>query len=118
VVESLERQAAWYPTIFPDKCDGCTGFETPKCIEFCPHKVFGILDGKAIVANPQNCVYGCIACEHVCPRKAIVFPQRVTLRQRVQRDKGLLRKVKCGNCGKIFWTNEDTDLCFKCRKQQ
>jgi len=45
----LERQAAWYPTIFPDKCDGCAGFETPKCIEFCPHKVFGILDGKAIV---------------------------------------------------------------------
>jgi len=73
---------------------------------------------RLLFANPQNCVYGCIACEHVCPRKAIVFPQRVTLRQRVQRDKGLLRKVKCGNCGKIFWTNEDTDLCFKCRKQQ
>ena len=39
----MEREAAWYPTIFPDKCDGCAGFETPKCIEFCPHKVFGIL---------------------------------------------------------------------------
>jgi NAD-dependent dihydropyrimidine dehydrogenase PreA subunit len=111
-----KSQALWYPTIFPDKCNGCVGFEIPKCIEFCPHKVFGILNGKAIVVNPQNCVYGCIACEHVCPKKAIAFPQRMAFRQRVQKDKGLLRKVECRRCGKIFWTNEDTDLCFECRK--
>lgn len=112
----MKREAVWYPTIFSDKCNGCRGFDKPKCIEFCLHDVFGMLDGKAVVINPQNCVYGCIACEHVCPRKAIAFPQRITIRQVAQRDKGLLRRAKCGGCGKIFWTNEDTDLCFDCRK--
>ncbi|MBS7648586.1 MAG: hypothetical protein QXK89_08730 [Candidatus Bathyarchaeia archaeon] len=112
----MERKAIWYPTIFPDKCDGCAGFDAPKCVEFCPHNVYGILDGKAVVINPHNCVYACVACESICPRKAIAFPKRITMGQREQRDKFLLKKVKCRNCGKIFWTNEETDLCFNCRK--
>jgi len=116
VVIGLKRQAVWYPTIFPEKCDGCTGLDAPKCVSFCPHNVYGIFNDKAVVVNPQNCIYGCIACEHVCPRKAIAFPMRAAARQIVQRDKGLLRRVKCRKCGKIFCTNEETDLCFDCRK--
>lgn len=30
--------------------------------------------------------------------------------------KSTLRSVSCKNCGKIFKTNRDTDLCFECEK--
>jgi len=105
--------AVWYPTVFPDKCNGCEDFEKPQCIEFCPYGVFELRDGKAVVINPHKCVYECIACERICPKKAIAFPQRITM-PKAPEDKGLLRKIKCKNCGKIFWTNRDVDLCFDC----
>ncbi|MEM2385026.1 MAG: hypothetical protein QXL74_07040, partial [Candidatus Bathyarchaeia archaeon] len=60
--------APWYPTIFPEKCDGCLRFGEPRCIKFCPHGVYSFIDGKAVVVNPQNCIYGCVACESVCPK--------------------------------------------------
>jgi len=28
-----------------------------------------------------------------------------------------LRKVTCPSCGKVYWTNRDTDLCFDCEKK-
>jgi len=115
----MERNAVWYPTVFPDRCDGCEGLEVPRCIEFCPHNVFGIRDGKAVVLKPQNCVYGCISCESVCPRKAIIFPQRtMALPKTKKQDKGLLHKVKCRSCGKVFWTNRDVDICFDCEAKE
>jgi len=108
----------WYPTIFPDKCNGCAEFEKPRCIEFCPNGVFELREDKAIVANPHKCVNGCIACEPVCPKKAISFPQTAAKRQELvsSKDKGLLRKTTCIKCGKIFWTNRNIDLCFDCEK--
>ncbi len=110
-----DRCAVWYPTVFPDKCNGCEELETPKCIQFCPHDVFEIRNGKAVVVKPQNCVYGCVACEPVCPKKAIAFPQRIALMPKAtSKDKGLLHKVRCVKCGKAFWTNRDTDICFDC----
>jgi len=113
--EGVSRSAVWYPTIFPDKCDGCIHFDSARCVDFCPHNVFEIRDGKAIVINPQNCVYGCIACAMMCPGKAIVFPQRSsqTVATKV-RDKGLLWKVKCKECGKVFWTNREVNICMDC----
>ncbi|MEM2578288.1 MAG: 4Fe-4S dicluster domain-containing protein, partial [Candidatus Bathyarchaeia archaeon] len=98
----MDCQRVWYPTIFPDKCDGCIKFNEARCVKFCPHNVFGIRDGKVIVVNPQNCIYGCVACEYVCPRRAIAFPMRAATRQVAQRDKGLLKRVKCRRGGKIF----------------
>jgi len=109
--------AVWYPTVFPDRCDGCEGSEHPECIKFCPYGVFVLRDGKALVINPLKCVYGCIACERLCPKKAIAFPQRIATMQKIPKDKGLLRKVKCKGCSKIFWANTETELCFDCQKK-
>ena len=106
--------AVWYPTVFPDKCDGCEGLEQTECIEFCPYGVFELRDGKALMINPHKCVYGCIVYERLCLRKTIAFPQRIAAMPKAPKDKGLLRRVKCNNCGKIFWTNRDVDLCFDC----
>lgn len=108
--------AVWFPTVFPDKCDGCEGLKQPQCIEFCPYDVFELREGKALVVNPTKCVYGCIACERICPRKAIAFPQQIAATTKAPKEKGLLRKVKCRSCGKIFWTNREVDLCFDCEK--
>jgi NAD-dependent dihydropyrimidine dehydrogenase PreA subunit len=105
----------WYPTIFPEKCDGCAKIGRARCVEFCPHGVFAFQDGKAIVANPHKCVSGCTACEPLCHNKAISFPKRESALAIVKfEEKGLLRKVKCIKCGKTFWTNKQTDVCFDC----
>ena len=42
----------WYPTIFPEKCDGCAPYGKPRCLEYCTNGVFAFIDGKAVVANP------------------------------------------------------------------
>ncbi|MBC7130029.1 hypothetical protein H5T51_02260 [Candidatus Bathyarchaeota archaeon] len=106
----------WYPTIFPEKCDGCAKYGTPRCVEYCPNGVFAFKEGKAIVANPHKCVYGCTACEPICHTKAITFP-RPDFSQGAAastKNKGLLRKVICNKCGKTFWTNRESNLCFDC----
>jgi NAD-dependent dihydropyrimidine dehydrogenase PreA subunit len=109
--------AVWYPTIFHDLCDGCEKLEEPRRTKFCPNLVFEIKDGKAVVAHPYKCVYGCVACQPLCPRKAIAFPQRIgTTTTKNKQKKGLLRKTKCEKCGKTFWTNRDIALCFDCEK--
>ncbi|MEM2912689.1 MAG: hypothetical protein QW146_09325 [Candidatus Bathyarchaeia archaeon] len=106
--------AVWYPTVFPDKCNGCEDLEAPQCIQFCPHGVFGLKDSKAVVVNPHKCVYGCIACERICPKKAIAFPQRIATMPKIPKDKGLLHKVVCKKCGKTFWTNREVEVCMDC----
>ena len=64
-------------------------------------------------------VYGCVSCESVCPKKAITFPQRISIVPKAKpKDKGLLHKVKCIKCGKVFWTNRDTNLCFECEAKE
>ncbi len=105
----------WYPTIFPEKCDGCASFEKPLCVQFCPNRVFEIRDGKAVVAQPHKCVSGCSACEPVCHKKAISFPRRMTTFSPAESEnKGLLRKTTCPKCGKTYWTNRETDICLDC----
>ena len=109
---------AWYPTIFPEKCDGCAPFEKPRCIEFCPNDVFTFQDGKAVVAYPHKCVNGCTACEPVCHKKAIGFPRTTASAQAKVEDKGLLRKTVCEKCGKTFWTNREVDICMNCENKK
>jgi len=105
----------WYPTIFPEKCDGCAPYGKPRCVEYCSNDVFAFKDGKAIVANPHKCVNGCTACEPICHKKAISFPKPDFASTPIKSgDKGLLRKTTCKKCGKVFWTNRNIDLCFEC----
>lgn len=113
-MHQIPMTAAWYPVVFPDRCDGCKGFEGPRCIEFCPHDVFNLVDNKAVVVNPQNCINGCIACMPLCPRKAIEFPERSTFREEEKVWTKSLRKATCRKCGKVFWTNDDKELCWEC----
>jgi NAD-dependent dihydropyrimidine dehydrogenase PreA subunit len=111
--------AAWYPTIFPEKCDGCAAYETPRCVEYCPNGVFTFQNGKAVVAYPDKCVNGCTACEPICHKKAIQFPKRISpFTPAASEDKGLLRKTVCPKCGKHYWTNRKTDLCIDCENQK
>ncbi len=35
-----------------------------------------------------------------------------------QKKEGLLRRVSCRGCGRLFWTNRETDYCFDCEKQR
>ncbi|MEM3378318.1 MAG: hypothetical protein QW674_05170 [Candidatus Bathyarchaeia archaeon] len=109
--------SAWYPTIFPEKCDGCVSFEKPRCGEFCTNGVLEMRDGKAVVAQPNKCVSGCTACEPICHKKAISFPKRMnTFSIAKSENKGLLRKVACPKCGKTYWTNRASAICLDCEK--
>ncbi|MBO3769813.1 MAG: hypothetical protein QXS51_03355 [Thermoproteota archaeon] len=103
----------WYPIVFPDRCDGCQGSK-PKCIDFCPHNVFALRGGKAFVANPQNCVEGCVSCMPLCPRKAIEFPLHRSFRICERSWTEGLKRITCRKCGRVFWTNEERDLCWEC----
>ena len=55
------------PKVLADKCTG-----VGKCAEVCPMNVFDIVDGKAVVARPNDCIE-CHACENACPNSAIKF---------------------------------------------
>jgi len=108
----------WYPTTFPEKCDGCAPYGKPRCVEYCPNGVFAFINGKAVVVNPHKCVSGCTACEPLCHKKAISFPKPQSAMSPLKTgEKDLLRKITCRKCGKTFWTNRESDLCFDCESQ-
>ena len=48
-----------------EKCIGCK-----KCAEVCPHGVFVVANGKAQIADRDNCME-CGACQNNCPAEAI-----------------------------------------------
>lgn len=113
------KTGIWFPTVFPDRCDGCAKYEAPRCIKFCQNEVFELKDGKVLAVKPYNCVYGCSACEPVCPKKAIIFPMKETISTQTQhKDKELLHKITCGMCGKIFFTNREADVCMDCESKR
>jgi NAD-dependent dihydropyrimidine dehydrogenase PreA subunit len=113
----------WFPTIHFEKCDGCAKTGKPRCIEFCPNGVFELKDGKAVVAHPEKCGVGCstghcTACAPLCHKRAIVFPSSATANccNAKAADKDMLRKTTCEVCGKHYWTNMKSNVCFDCEK--
>jgi len=58
----------WYPIIDHDICTGCL-----TCVDFCPHEVYGIEDGKPVVEHPEHCVEFCEGCSKICPTGSINY---------------------------------------------
>jgi len=56
------------PVVDTEKCNGSSA-----CAEVCPTNVIDIVEGKAVVARPDDCIE-CSACEVACPHNAISFP--------------------------------------------
>ena len=52
-------------SLFPEKCTGCK-----KCTAVCPHGVFNIENGKALILDKNSCME-CGACAKNCPASAI-----------------------------------------------
>ena len=58
----------WYPIINRETCVNCL-----TCVEFCPHEVYEVQNGKPVVANLDNCVEFCQGCGKICPTGAIAY---------------------------------------------
>lgn len=67
------REIPWYPTLNEDLCSGCQS-----CVDFCASGVFRFDEtlGRAVVAQPYNCVVYCTGCVNTCPSEAISFPKK------------------------------------------
>lgn len=48
--------------------DQCTGCQV--CLQVCPHEVFNMNHGKAVIINRDACIE-CGACSNNCPTSAI-----------------------------------------------
>ncbi len=61
----------WYPVIDYDRCGNCQ-----QCKQFCPFEVFDLDEnGTLLVAQPDDCVGGCMACARICESGAILISQ-------------------------------------------
>jgi len=68
------NEIAWSPTIDFERCDGCGD-----CVRHCKHDVFAVVDGKPVVAKPENCVVGCKASDGFALLEPLRTPQKRNL---------------------------------------
>jgi len=66
-----EKSGFLAPIVDETRCDGCG-----LCVELCSTRVLALKDGKAVVVNPEACLYEGV-CEDICPRGAIDRPFEV-----------------------------------------
>ncbi len=66
------------------------------CIEGCPHGVFGVRNGKAVIVDRDACIE-CGACALNCPIEAIKVRQGVGCAQAVLQSKDGANPT-CGYC--------------------
>lgn len=65
------EEISWFPRVNEDVCIGCGS-----CVTTCGRSVykFDFARKKAVVAEPMNCMVGCMTCSTSCPTNAIGFP--------------------------------------------
>ena len=63
------KEIAWFPTINYDSCTACMS-----CVDFCPHGVYKVENGKTIVKHPYQCIVGCTNCKSKCANNSLSFP--------------------------------------------
>lgn len=63
------KEMGWFPTIDYDKCTACIS-----CVDFCPHGVYRMENGRPMVKYPYQCIVGCTNCKIKCTNDAISFP--------------------------------------------
>lgn len=61
----------WLPRIQSGICTGCGD-----CVRQCPSGALAQREGKAVLVNPNRCIY-CAGCETICPVRAIELPYLV-----------------------------------------
>ncbi|MGB9843973.1 MAG: 4Fe-4S dicluster domain-containing protein [Caldisericia bacterium] len=77
----------WYPTVDEEKCIGCG-----LCFVTCGRNVYEMVNKKAKVASPYDCLVGCSTCATVCPVSAISFPDK-NMVQKVLKEYAILKAV-------------------------
>ncbi|MBI4285732.1 MAG: 4Fe-4S binding protein [Chloroflexi bacterium] len=71
--EHRARCCVAIPEIDTSKCISCGN-----CVEECPVGIVTLVDGKAVITNPEACSY-CTECESFCPSAAIRCPIEIVL---------------------------------------
>ncbi len=56
------------PEIDRSRCVGCR-----KCVDMCPARALDMVEDKATMARPDDCIY-CTDCEVICSARAIRCP--------------------------------------------
>ena len=77
----------WYPTVDENKCIGCG-----LCFVTCGRNVYEMVEKKAKVANPYDCLVGCSTCATICPVSAISFPDKDII-QKIEKEYAILKAV-------------------------
>ena len=62
------EQISWAPTIEPELCNGCG-----LCVTSCGRAVFryDYENRMAVVAEPVQCMVGCVTCANTCPSACV-----------------------------------------------
>ena len=85
------EQIDWHPTVHEDLCMGCG-----LCVTGCGRQVFAYdyQREKSVVAEPLQCMVGCVTCANTCPEGAITFPSLQQLQRLIKQKKVLVRVKK------------------------
>ena len=84
------EQIPWYPSVDEEKCIGCK-----LCFVSCGRNVFDfdVMQHKAVVTRPYNCMVGCSTCATICPSRAISFPEKEIV-HKIEKEFHIIGKIQ------------------------
>jgi NAD-dependent dihydropyrimidine dehydrogenase PreA subunit len=70
----------WNPSVDYEKCVGCG-----MCATGCGRGVYSwdFKKDRPVVANPDNCLVGCVTCSNTCLQGAVSFPGKGVVREAI-----------------------------------